>query len=62
MTKEPKLEKEERLENARLRLVSLLEELRSSGTLTPKERDAVEAAIEDELIALRVTPILSRNH
>jgi hypothetical protein len=32
-----------------------LESLRG-GTLTPKEADSVEAAIEDELIALRVSP------
>jgi hypothetical protein len=32
--------------------------LRSAGTLTAKEADAVEAAIEDELIALRVGPFL----
>jgi hypothetical protein len=56
----PKPESEDRLEKARKRLISTLEELRSSGTLTQKECDAVEAAIEDELIAFRVTPVLSR--
>jgi hypothetical protein len=32
-----------------------------SGTLAQKEADAVEAAIEDELIALRVGPRLGGN-
>jgi hypothetical protein len=35
-------------------LLVALENLRSERTLTAKEADAVEAAIEDELIALRV--------
>jgi hypothetical protein len=35
--------------------------LRESGTLAQKEADAVEAAIEDELIALRVGPLLGGN-
>jgi hypothetical protein len=52
-------DKEARLQKARKELIEALERLRSSGTLTQKEADAVEAAIEDELIALRVGPILS---
>jgi len=47
--------KEARLEKARKELLKTLESLRG-GTLTPKEADSVEAAIEDELIALRVSP------
>jgi hypothetical protein len=47
-----------RLEDARKELVMALNVLRSNGQLTAKEADAVEAAIEDELIALRVSPIL----
>ena len=42
-----------RLEKARVDLLTTLTELRT-GTLSTKEADAVEAAIEDELIALRV--------
>ena len=49
-----------RLEDARKELVLALNGLRSSGKLTAKEADAVEAAIEDELIALRVGPVLSK--
>jgi hypothetical protein len=52
--------KDERLEQARKKLFSALEELRSAGTLTSKECDAVEAALEDELIALRVSPLLKK--
>ena len=44
--------------NKRLALLSTLATLRD-GTLTPKEADAVEAAIEDELIALRGSSLLS---
>ena len=47
-----------RLEKARIELLAALTKLRA-GTLTEKEADAVEAAIEDELIALRVG-LLSR--
>lgn len=42
-----------RLEKARIDLLATLTTLRA-GTLSEKEADAVEAAIEDELIALRV--------
>ena len=42
-----------RLEKARMDLLATLTALRG-GTLSIKEADAVEAAIEDELIALRV--------
>jgi hypothetical protein len=42
-----------RLEKARTELLATLTNLRA-GTLSEKEADAVEAAIEDELIALRV--------
>jgi hypothetical protein len=48
-------EKEARLERARVSLLKALELLRADKTLSPKEADAVEAAIEDELIAMRVT-------
>lgn len=51
-------DKESRLEKARLSLLTTLEALRN-GTLTPKEADALEAAIEDELIALRGSSLLS---
>ena len=47
-------ERDLRLEKARKGLLVALENLRSERTLTAKEADAVEAAIEDELIALRV--------
>ena len=49
-----------RLEDARKELVVALNALRSKGKFTAKEADAVEAAIEDELIALRVSPILTK--
>jgi hypothetical protein len=49
-----------RLEDARKELVVALNALRSTGKFTAKEADAVEAAIEDELIALRVGPILTK--
>lgn len=51
-------DKDARLERARLALLATLESLRK-GTLAPKEAAAVEAAIEDELIALRGSSILS---
>jgi hypothetical protein len=51
--KQDRDDREARLEKARKELLNTLEALRA-GTLTPKEADAVEAAIEDELIALRV--------
>ena len=51
-------DKEARLEKARLALLTTLESLRNH-ILTPKEADAVEAAIEDELIALRGSSLLS---
>ena len=51
-------DKDVRLEQARLALLSTLTTLRD-GILTPKEADAVEAAIEDELIALRGSSLLS---
>ena len=54
-------QKEARLEEARQALLETLRRLRSSSTLTQKEADAVEAAIEDELIALRVSTMLSSN-
>jgi hypothetical protein len=47
-------ERETRLESARKELLQTLEALRTGGTLSPKEADAVEAAIEDELIAARI--------
>ena len=43
-----------RLEKARIELLDTLTTLRA-GILSDKEADAVEAAIEDELIALRVS-------
>jgi hypothetical protein len=52
---------EVRLEAARKELLQALNRLRESGTLAQKEADAVEAAIEDELIALRVGPLLGGN-
>jgi hypothetical protein len=55
-------QKEERLEETRKKLCATLVDLRSSGTLTQKECDAVEAAMEDELIALRVAPLLRNEH
>jgi hypothetical protein len=50
---------ESRLEKARLDLLATLAALRRE-TLSTKEADAVEAAIEDELIALRVGLLCSR--
>jgi hypothetical protein len=52
--------KDLRLEQARKGLLVALDALRSAGTLTVKEADAVEAAIEDELIALRVGPFFTK--
>ena len=49
-------ERRGRLEKARLQLVSTLNSLRA-GTLTAKEADALEATIEDEIIALTVRPL-----
>jgi hypothetical protein len=51
--------KEATLEEARKQLLEALNGVRDSGLLTQKETDAVEAAIEDELIALRVGKLLS---
>ena len=48
-----------RLEKARIDLLATLTALRA-GTLSIKEADAVEAAIEDELIALRVGLLCGR--
>ena len=48
-----------RLEKARIDLLATLAALRA-GTLSPKEADAVEVAIEDELIALRVGLLCGR--
>ena len=50
---------ESRLEKARIDLSGTLTALRA-GTLSTKEADAVEAAIEDELIALRVGLLCGR--
>ena len=50
---------EPRREKARKALFDTLDALRGE-TLTAKEADAVAAAIEDELIALRVGPLLKR--
>ena len=50
---------ESRLEKARIDLLGTLTSLRKS-TLSTKEADAVEAAIEDELIALRVGLLCGR--
>jgi len=50
---------ESRLERARSDLLAALNALRA-GTLSTKEADAVEAAIEDELIALRVGLLCGR--
>ena len=58
MTDENKQDKEVRLEKARKALLDTLKSLRESE-LSEKEADAVEAAIEDQLIALRVTTLLS---
>jgi hypothetical protein len=51
-------DKEARLEEARKALLITLNLLRERA-LSAKEADAVEAAIEDELIALRVTSLCS---
>ena len=51
-------DKEARLEEARKALLDTLKLLRERA-LSAKEADAVEAAIEDELIALRVTRLCS---
>ena len=48
-----------RLEKARETLMAALDTLRS-GTLSDKEADAVAAAIEDELIGLRVSLLRGR--
>jgi hypothetical protein len=48
-----------RLEKARIHLLNALAAL-PAGTLTTKEADAVEAAIEDELIALRIGLVCGR--
>jgi hypothetical protein len=61
MSDAPHDKKEARLEEARQALLETLRRLRSSSTLKQKEADAVEAAIEDELIALRVSTLLSSN-
>ena len=50
---------ESRLEKARFDLLGTLTSLRKR-TLSTKEADAVEAAIEDELIALRVGLLCGR--
>ena len=50
---------ESRLEKARKELFDTLDTLRA-GTLSDKEADAVAAAIEDELIALRVSLLRGR--
>ena len=52
-------ETEARLEKARADLLATLAALRRE-TLSTKEADAVEAAIEDELIALRVGLLCGR--
>jgi hypothetical protein len=51
-------DREGRLEKARNVLMDTLNSLRES-TLSAKEADAVESALEDELIALRVKSLLS---
>jgi hypothetical protein len=48
-----------RLEKARINLLDSVTSLRA-GTLSTKEADAVEAAIEDELIGLRVGLLCGR--
>ena len=50
---------EARLEKARVDLLATLAALRRE-TLSTKEADAVEAAIEDELIALRIGLLCGR--
>ena len=59
MSDENKQDKEARLEKARKALLETLNSLRQRE-LSEKEADAVEAAIEDQLIALRVTTLLSK--
>ena len=59
MSDENKQDKEARLEKARKALLETLNLLRESE-LSEKEADAVEAAIEDQLIALRITTLLSK--
>ena len=51
-------DKEARLEEARKALLDTLNLLRENA-LSAKEADAVEAAIEDELVALRVISLRS---
>ena len=51
-------DKEARLEEARKELLKVLGSLFEGETLTRKEADALEAAIEDELIAMRVGGLL----
>ena len=58
MSDENKHDKEARLKKARKALLDTLKSLRESE-LSEKEADAVEAAIEDQLIALQVTTLLS---
>ena len=58
MSGKDKQDREARLEKARKALLDTLNSLRRSE-LSEKEADAVEAAIEDQLIALRVTTLLS---
>ncbi|HEX2449012.1 MAG TPA: hypothetical protein VHK26_12655 [Methyloceanibacter sp.] len=52
-------DKDARLEKARRALLKVLGSLVEAGTLTRKEADAMEAAMEDELIAMRVRGLLS---
>ena len=47
-------ENEARLETARQALLMALVNLVEAGTLTRKEADAIEACMEDELIAMRL--------
>ena len=55
--KQDRDEREARLEKARKELLATVETLRGE-MLTQKEADAVEAAIEDELIAPARGPLL----
>ena len=57
--KRSKEESDHQIEKARVTLMAGLETLRR-GTLSDKEADAVAAAIEDELIALRVSLVPGR--
>jgi hypothetical protein len=52
-------DKDARLEKARRALLKVLGSLVEAGTLTRKEADAMEAAMGDELIAMRVRGLLS---